>query len=361
MPIVSHPPSSLSPFHRLLSVGHGALLAVLAAGPAAALTVDGTVEAVRQTVVAPQVGGAVLRLMVQAGDRVAAGQPLVQLDAREAEQAALAAQAQWRAAQSQQELAEQELKRQQALAAAQFVSAAALDRTQAQLRAARAQAEAMKSLADAAATQRGHFVLRAPYAGVVSQVAVTLGDMASPGRPLLTLHDPSALRIAAALPASALGARGAVGGSLPATAVRLEIPALPAAAGSPRALAVQWLPTADATTQTVTLRATLPAGVAGAAPGQFARVTLLDGADTGAAAGTPSTAAVPASPWVPLAAVVRRAELTGLYVLDAQGRALLRTVRLGRRDGARVEVLAGLSAQERIVEDASRHRAAALR
>ena len=54
---------------------------------------------------------------------------------------------------------------------------------------------------------------------------------------------------------------------------------------------------------------------------------------------------------VPLAAVVRRAELTGVYVLDAAGQPLLRQVRLGRTEGSTVEVLSGLMPGERVVTD----------
>jgi len=44
--------------------------------------------------------------------------------------------------------------------------------------------------------------------------------------------------------------------------------------------------------------------------------------------------------------------MTGLYVLDGKGRPLLRQVRLGRTDGAQVEVLSGLAAGEKVVSDA---------
>jgi multidrug efflux pump subunit AcrA (membrane-fusion protein) len=54
---------------------------------------------------------------------------------------------------------------------------------------------------------------------------------------------------------------------------------------------------------------------------------------------------------VPARAVVRRAELTGLYVLGADGMPLLRQVRLGRASGDQVEVLAGVSANEQVVLD----------
>ena len=49
--------------------------------------------------------------------------------------------------------------------------------------------------------------------------------------------------------------------------------------------------------------------------------------------------------------VVRRAEMTGVYVLDAQGRPLLRQVRLGRRSGEQVEVLSGLRPGDKVATD----------
>jgi len=52
---------------------------------------------------------------------------------------------------------------------------------------------------------------------------------------------------------------------------------------------------------------------------------------------------------VPRAAVVRRSEVTGVYVVDEQGRARLRQVRLGSAgDEAAIEVLAGLKPGERV-------------
>ena len=54
---------------------------------------------------------------------------------------------------------------------------------------------------------------------------------------------------------------------------------------------------------------------------------------------------------VPLRAIVRRAELVGLYVLDANGRPALRQVRLGRIRGDSVEILSGLTPGERVATD----------
>jgi len=52
-----------------------------------------------------------------------------------------------------------------------------------------------------------------------------------------------------------------------------------------------------------------------------------------------------------LKAIVRRAEMTGLYVLDPSGKPVLRQVRLGRVEGDRVQILSGLMPGEQVVSD----------
>ena len=89
--------------------------------------------------------------------------------------------------------------------------------------------------------------------------------------------------------------------------------------------------------RSVTLFST-PATQTALAPGRFARVELPV---SGAAGSSRLT--------VPQQAVVRRAELTAVYVLRAKGAPELRYVRLGDSLGSDVEVLAGLRAGERVV------------
>ena len=354
-------------------------VAAKANGSSATTAFDGVVEAVRQTVVAAQVPGAVVQLLVKVGDRVSAGQVLLRLDARSADQNAAASDAQVLAAQAALDLASQDLERQRQLAQKNFISQSALDRAESQFRATRAQVQAQLAQAGAARTQSGLSVVRAPFAGVVSEVPVALGDMAMPGRALVTLYDPTALRVSAAVPqtiaarlsagslpgtpaAGAPGqgpASGAAAATSPAvrpglntgpstslsTALRIELPGLPAAQQWVQPLRTQVLPANDPATHTVQLRADLPPGLSAVSPGQYARLWLPLAA-SGQAAG--SAAALT----VPLASVVRRAELTGLYVLDSANQPVLRQVRLGRVDGDQVQVLSGLTAGERVVSDA---------
>lgn len=300
-------------------------------GSTAGTSLDAVVEAVRQTTLSAQVPGAIVALKVRAGDRVAAGQQLIRIDARAAEQSVAGSAAQVDAAQAAWKVASRELERQQALFQKHYISQGALDRAQAQADAAQAQLKALQAQAGAARTQSGFFVLGAPYAGVVSEVQVALGDMAMPGRPLLTLHDPSALRVTAAVPQALLPA---VSANL--KAARVELPG--AQAGLQTPAQVQLLPTIDPVTHTAQLRLVLPAGLQGVTPGLFARVWLPTAGDA-------------ARFHLPASAILRRAELTAVYVVDAQGKPRLRQVRLGRSEGDRVEVLSGLRADDKVAAD----------
>jgi multidrug efflux system membrane fusion protein len=304
------------------------------AASADSFSLDAVVEAVRQTTLSAQVPGAIVALRVKAGDMVRAGQELLRIDASAASQNAVASDAQVQAAQASLNVATKDFERQKQLFQKQYISQSALDRAQAQWLAAQAQVRALQAQAGAARTQSGFFTLNAPYAGVVSEVAVTLGDMAMPGRPLLTMHDPSALRVTAAVPQSALA------GLNDSAAVRVELPGL--VSGLLQPTQVQLLPVVDAATHTAQVRLSLPADVKGAAPGAFARVWLPLGPGASAAAGKTRRLYVPAS------AVVRRGEMTGLYVVNAQGLVLLRQVRLGAAKGELVEILSGVSPGEKV-------------
>ena len=321
-------------------------LVVQASGATRRQSVDGVVEAQRQTVLAAQVAGAIVEIAVRPGDRVRAGQMLMRLDARAAEQAASASEAQGQAARAGLQLAQRELERQQQLFKQHYISQAALDQALNQYQATRAQLDAQLAQLGVARTQSGQHLLRSPYDAVVAEIPVSLGDMAMPGRPLLTVYDPKALRVTAHVPQSQAGAQtteGLIEIEIPGQAARL----LP--------LRRQWMPTVDAATHSQQLRLDLPqtpaetaAGTAAQpalSPGMFARVWLDDASPAPAAqAGRPLL--------IPRSAVLRRAELNLVYVIVPQtGQALLRQLRLGAQRGDQVEVLSGLSAGERIATE----------
>jgi RND family efflux transporter MFP subunit len=277
----------------------------------------------------------VVALQVRAGDRVQAGQVLLRIDARAADQSAAASAAQARAARAAMDVATRDFERQQQLFEQGFISRAALDRADAQFKTAQAEAFAQGASAGAARTQSDLYVVRAPYGGVVANVSVVLGDMAMPGRPLLTLYDPAALHVTASIPQTAMPK------SAGPLAFHVEIPG--ATAGLLKPVRVQLLPTVDAASHTLELRMDLPDGT-NASPGMFARAWLPG-------AGADSSVTGDTRLFVPLQALVRRSELVAVYVIGRDGKPLLRQVRPGRSDGGQVEILSGVAAGERVALD----------
>ncbi len=306
----------------------GPTLEVVVRDFAQTLAAEGVVEAVKQTTLGAQVAGRIVALNVKAGDTVRAGQVLARIDARTADQAVAASLSQVAEAEANLANAKRKHERNVDLLAQKFVSQAAVDQSEADFKAAQAQFAAVKANAGQASAAQSFNTITAPYAGVVGATLAEMGDMAQPGRPLVTVFDPRDLRVTATLPQEALPRLKL------AEPVRVEIASL---GRSVTATKVTVIPLADARTHTTRIRLDLPAAE-GVLPGQFARARFVTGGVRALA--------------VPATAVLRRGEVTAIYVVDAQGRAQLRQVRAGEEVGEGfVEILSGLSAGERIAQN----------
>ncbi len=305
-----------------------------AAGGAAYLA-DGQVEAVRETSISPQVSGQVITLTVRAGDKVKAGQLLVRIDPRAAQQNQAAAVAQLAAAKAQLVAADRSLERTRQLVAQKFLSPATLDRAEADQRAAAESVKALNAQMAGAATQTGWYTLNAPFDAIVTSVSTQIGDTAMPGKPLLQLHDPSALRVAVNVPAAVVSRLDLQGRPV------IDIPDAPAEARSPTAGTVVIVAAADPVSHTQLVRIDLPPATGAIQPGLFARVRLPMAGEA-----PPAGARL----MVPSSAVVARGDLRGVFVVDTHGVAL-RQVRIGRAHADEVEVLAGVSSGEKIATD----------
>jgi len=309
--------------------------AVSAAGAAGAFEIDGSLQAMRQSTVGAQVNGNVVQLAVKAGDHVKAGQLLLRIDERDTQAALARADAAVAQADAESRNARVDAERTRELRAQGFVSQAALDVAETRLEAARAGLQQAQAGRAQAALARGFSLVTAPFEAVVQATLVDAGDLATPGRPLLTIYAPGALRAVVQLPISTA--------ALARSAAAVEVQAPDGRWLKP--VARTELPSADAVSQTVEWRLDLPAALPpGLAPGQAVRVRFTPGAAAPAAAARPS---------VPQSAVLRRGELTAVYVQQGP-QFVLKAVRLGAAAGDRVEVLAGLKAGERVAADAIR-------
>ncbi len=278
-----------------------------------ALPAEAVLEATQQAVVATQVAGRIVEVRVEAGQVVKAGQVLMRVDAREAAENVAAARAQLAQA-------EAHFQRTQNLFKQKFVSQAALDAAEAQLKSARAQTAA-------AGAGASHATVTAPIAGVVAVRHAELGDLAMPGKPLLTMFDPKGLRAVASIPQLRLKDARA------AKVAKVEFPESRRWQDGAR---IEILPTIDAQSHTATARVYL-ADAAGLVPGMAARVHFV--------VGTAQKLTVPRE------AILRRGEISAVYVVGG-ARPVLRQLRLGEAvaDGE-IEVLAGLAPGETVSLD----------
>lgn len=291
---------------------------------------EGVVEAVKQSTVSSQISGRVAGVNFDVGDAVRKGQVLVRIDATEVSHALNESRALLAEAQSAFENARSTYERTRHLFERKFVSQAALDKAKAEFEAAKSRVDARRANVGIAANTESYATVIAPYSGVVAARHVEIGEMAYPGKPLMTGFDPKELRLTVSIPQYRLDA---VRANLKDGALIVLDRGKPI-----RAAAVTVLPEANVLTHTTQVRLQFPADTHDVYPGMFARARF----DIGRARKL----------LIPASSVLRRSEVTAVYVIDAPGKYELRQVRLGEPSGENdIEVLAGLSEGETIALD----------
>lgn len=314
----------------------------------------GTVEARVESVIAAKTMGYIQAVRVREGDRVSAGQTLVEISAQElhagadqakaARQEARSAQAEVdsavAAAEAQAVLARATHQRMKNLHERKSLSDQEFDEASARLAAAEAglrMAQARRqqvsgkilqaSAAVAAAeSQLSYLRIASPYAGIVTARMAEPGGLASPGMPLLKLEQTGNYRLAASFPESALR-QVKTGQGIPVEIAAIEM--------NVDGTVAELVPVVDPQTRTFPVKISLPAH------------SLVRGGLFGVARLAGDSASVLA---VPDSAVRAHGQLTVVFVAE-DGRAHGRMVQLGeQRDGQR-EVLAGLAAGELVIPD----------
>ena len=288
---------------------------------------DGVVEAVNQATLSAQTAGRVLELPYDVDDYVPAGAVVVRFTDVEQQAAQRQAQAQLAAAQAAFREAQADFERISGIYERKLVAKAQLDAATARRDGARAALDAAQAAARSSAEQVDYTVIRAPYTGIVTRRHVQVGEAVRPGQPLISGLSLGQLRLQVDVPQSDIAAireRRAAEVVLDGGARRIP------------AREVVAFPYADPQTHTFKVRIELPEEETGLHPGMTAKVAF--------AVGETERLLVPDT------ALVRRGEVSAVYVVDDQG-VTLRQVRLGHRFGARWEVLAGLAAGERVASD----------
>ncbi|MEP7384441.1 MAG: efflux RND transporter periplasmic adaptor subunit [Gemmatimonadota bacterium] len=272
-------------------------------------------EPFAQATVSTKLMGTVTAVLVKEGDRVRVGDPMVRIDARDLEAKRQQVRAAMASAEAMHREAELMAMRMRALYADSAAPKVQLDAAEAGL----ARAQAGVAAAGAGASEldaiAGYAVVRAPFAGVVTQRFVDPGAFAAPGAPLVTVQDHASLRITATVPPNV--ARSVARGTMVAVTVE-GIEAMARVEGV--------VPSAGGNLYTINAIVDNRAGKL--ASGGAARLTVGQGTRQALL--------------VPVAALRHEGDLTGVTT-SSGGVTTTRWIRVGRARGAFVEVLAGLA------------------
>lgn len=295
------------------------------------LTVElqGEVTALRTAQLATRVMATVRSVHVDSGDRVGAGQLLLTLDPATSDGGLAQARGALAQAEAALALAERNYGRYQALAERDAVAQVELDMARMQLEQARGAVEQAAGAVAAAGSIASDTRITAPFAGRIGRRMVEVGELAAPGRPLLSVESEGARRLALSIPESVVSAGGLSVG-VPVT-VRIDSrPDLGTLAGT----VVVMSPGSGTRSRAFEAEVELPA--ADLATGAIGRARVVTGARR--------------SVFLPAEAVLRHGGLELVAVLDEAGRTGTRVVTTGRDDGAgSVEILSGLAGGERVV------------
>lgn len=286
---------------------------------------DGRVEAVNQATVSAQTSGRIAELPFDVNDYVDAGDVVMRFTDTEQRAALARAEATLEEARARLSEAQQAFDRFSRMIENNSISRSQFDQSRANRDAAQARLNAAVSGVETANEQLEYTVVRAPYAGIVSKRHVELGELVSPGQPLISGLSLQQLRVNVDVPQSMFHAVRTIGKAYAyVDGNRIE------------AASLTFFPVADSAANTFRVRVNLPDGAATLYPGMFIKVGFV--------VGETKRLLVPAE------AVVRRSELSAVYVTDGE-KVSLRQVRLGRRYGESIEILAGLAAGESVAID----------
>ena len=274
--------------------------------------VVGTVRAKLRAAIEAKISARIEALLVAPGQTVKAGELIAQLDPREI-------QAKLDQALALREQATRDLARSRELLDKKITAQADFDAVQARTRVAEGAAREME-------TMLGYTKVIAPFDGIVTRKLADVGDLAAPGKPIIEMEDPRALRFEADVPEALIG-HIKIGAKLQ---VQVADDAAPI-----EGTVVEVAPVADAASRTFLVKLDLPAAE-GTRSGQFGRVWVPTGETK--------------SIRVPTAAILVRGQMECVFVITNQ-HAQLRIVRTGKRTGGEVEILSGLTSGERVVSE----------
>lgn len=289
---------------------------------------DGVIEAVQQTTVSAQISGQVEAILFDIDDFVEKDEVVIRLNDKQPAARLKQARAELKEATARLEQAEDEFERVKGVYEKQAVSKKAMDEAEAAKKAAQAKFEAARAGLESAEEQLEYTRVRAPYSGIVTERHIELGETAQPGNKLMSGLSLEHLRVNVDVPqkiinqvrqANTVNIETMDGELIPVTSKTV-------------------FPYAEPASHTFRVRLDFNGAGTRLFPGMFVKAMFETGQKQALV--------------VPTRAIVRRSEVTAVYVLSPDGKVSFRAVRRGRdlAEG-NTEILAGLQQGEQVAID----------
>jgi RND family efflux transporter MFP subunit len=298
---------------------------------------SGQVEAAETANISTRVMGYITKINVKVGDHVQKGQLLASISNDDMMAKKAQVEAQYNLAQSAFINAEKDFQRFTELHNQHSASDKELENITLQYNSAQAQVETARQMRNEVNAMLAYTNLTAPFNGVVTQKLMDAGSIANPGMPLLVLQQTNGFRISASVSERDIN--------------KIK-------QGTPANIFVK------ATGKELTGKISEISQSSQFTGGQYQiKIDISNAQQSGIFTGMyvniliPVKESVPAAnqtgnPLIPVASLVNRDQLTGIYTISDNQTALLRWVRLGKTVGNEVEVLSGLSMNEKFITSA---------
>ena len=295
---------------------------------------SGTISAEKMSTLKTRHAGYVNRILVNVGDKVQKNQTLLEIDNAELQAQLQQAKAGKAQAEKQFEIAQKDLNRYERLKASSSISEKELEQVQLQFQSSASALVQAKQSYNQVAAMMDYTNIKAPFAGVISNKMIQEGDMAMPGMPLLSLTSSGTFEVKSDLSESQITK------VKPEQIVKIEIPSL---GKTYDGTITEVSSSSEANGSRYFVKSTFKETPENALSGMFAKI-YVEGKDN---INTNQTLVS-----IPTNALIQKNGLVGVYVYGKSDTALLRWIKTGRQIGDNIEVISGLSVDDKIIVSA---------
>ncbi|MBL6448375.1 efflux RND transporter periplasmic adaptor subunit [Fulvivirga sp. 29W222] len=293
------------------------------------ITVSGKIEAGNSANISTRMMGNVTGVMVKPGDKVKQGDLLLTISSTDLQAKKAQVTSSITQAKSAYDNAEKDYNRFKILYEKGSASEKEFENMGTRLDMAKAGLEAARQMQKEVEAQFAYTNIRAPFSGVVANTFVKAGDIANPGMPLVAVEGTSKYEATVMVPESQIAQ----------VQVGAETQVLVKSSNQTIAGKVKEVsPSAKNTGGQFLVKIDLPK-TQNVLPGMFVNADIE----------AKNTDVINTSPLVDKDALIRNGQLTGIYALSADNKAILRWVLTGKEKEGSIEVLSGISDGEKYI------------